>query len=402
MSSVPNLTISATGVSVPETSAVLAGVLADYNAAFDGNLNITSEGTPQKHLADDTTYYIQLMNSLIAYVCNQVDPANSEGRFQDAIGRIYFLTRRAATATVVNAQCVGQPGATLPAGALASDGEFIYQSTGAATFNGSGLATVEFACQTLGPIPCPAGALTRIAQTSPGWDAVTNPSAGVIGQSVETRTEFEYRRGLSVAVNGKGSPGAIRGAVFSVDGVIDCYVIDNPTGVAVTFGATSYSVAAHSVYVAAVGGTDQAVADAIWSKKDVGCSMNGNTTVTVYDDTALSFPYPTYSIKFERPAALPILFAVNIANHPGLPADIVTQAKAAIIAAFTGADGGQRARIGSDIYASRYYAGVASIATTVRVVSIKIGTTTATLDEVLVGIDEVPTIDANDIAVNLV
>jgi hypothetical protein len=130
--------------------------------------------------------------------------------------------------------------------------------------------------------------------------------------------------------------------------------------------------------------------------------MNGNTTVTVYDDSALSFPYPEYDITFERPTPLPILFAVQIANHPGLPSDIIVKTKDAIVAAFTGADDGQRARIASDVYASRYYAGVASIASTVRVISIKIGTSVANLDEVLVGIDQVPTIDPTDITVTLV
>ena len=44
--------------------------------------------------------------------------------------------------------------------------------------------------------------------------------------------------------------------MFDVDNVLDCYIIDNPTGAAVLTGSTNYSVAAHSIYVAAVGGTD--------------------------------------------------------------------------------------------------------------------------------------------------
>lgn len=35
--------------------------------------------------------------SLFAWYVNQVDPATSSGRMQDAIGRIYFLTRIAAS-----------------------------------------------------------------------------------------------------------------------------------------------------------------------------------------------------------------------------------------------------------------------------------------------------------------
>lgn len=398
---VPALQITTTGVILPDTPTVLGGVLADYNAAFGGNLNITNSGTPQGYLAASLTDNIQAANAAIASLVAGVDPLTADGRMQDAIARIYFLTRNPATATVVTAQCVGQVGATLPAGSLATDGTNIYASLGAVTFAGSPV-NVQFACTTLGPIACPANTLTRIAQTVPGWDAVTNAAPGVVGTAVETRAAFEYRREQSVAANAHGSPTSILGEVVKVAGVLDCFVVDNPTGAVVNYGATNYPLAAHSVYVAAVGGADQDIANAIWTKKDLGCNMNGNTTATVTDSSSLAFPYPSYTIKFERPASLAIKFAVQIANHPGLPADIVTQTKTAITNAFTGADGGQRARIGADIYASRYYAGIANISSAVRLLSVKIGTTTANADEVLVGIDQVPTLTTTDIAVTLV
>lgn len=403
MSNVPPLVITATGISVPPAVDVRAGILADDNVAFGGNLDIVTPSTPQAYQADNLTENITSANAAVAYTLAMVDPATSEGRWQDALGRIYFLDRNGATASVVNAQCTGQPGVTLPAGSLARDASgIIWSSTGDAVFSGGGLATVQFACTNLGPVQLGIGELTQIAQTYPGWDAITNLGAASVGSATETRTAFEARRRESVARNGRGSPAAIRSIVWDVEGVLDVFAYDNYTNAVLNYGATNYPLAPHSIYVAVVGGVDEDVAQAIWSTKDAGCDMNGNTTVTVQDTENASYPYPTYAIKLERPAALAIKFAVQLANSASLPADIEAQVRAAIVATFTGVNGSQRARIGANIFASNFYGSVAAISTAVSILSIKIGTVTATLDTVSVGIDQAPTVDPLDIAVTLV
>lgn len=402
-SNVPSITITDAGVSVPQTSDVLNGVLSDLNDAFGGNLNITNVGTPQGYLAENITNYLTTYNAAITYLLSQIDPLYAEGRWQDAIGRLYFMTRNPATATVVTCQLIGSPGVTLAAGLLASDGTYNYTSLGSVTFSSGGTASVQFACNTLGAIACPANSLTKIAQAVPGWDAVNNSSAGVAGNDVENRVDFEYRRQQSIASNANSTQQSIIGAVTNVSGVLDCYIYENFTGSAVTVGATSYSVPAHSIYVAVVGGTDDNVANAIFTKKSIGCNMAGNTTVSVLDTSSLASPKPSYSITFERPDGLPIYFAVNIGNHPMVPANITALVKQAIVATFNGQDGNDRARIASDIYASTFYQGILAISPYVKLVSILIGTTsTPTANEVLVGIDQVPTLDQSNIVVNLV
>lgn len=403
MSNVPALEITPEGVIAPEAVDIRQGVLLDEDEAFGGDLDIVTPSTPQAYIADDLTQNILDENANVTFTLAMIDPATSQGRWQDAIGRIYFLSRNGATASVVIAECTGQVGSTLPSGALAQDDAGnLWASTGTVSFPAGGTASVQFACLTLGPIQLGIGELTRIAQTSPGWDAVTNLQAASVGSALESRTAFEIRRQESVAANGRGTPPAIRSAVWQVDGVLDVFVYDNFTNAVLPYGATNYPLAPHSVYVGVVGGEDAEVAQAIWTKKDLGCDMNGNTTVVVQDTEDQEFPYPTYNIKFNRPASLPIKFAVSLANNPSLPSNIVDLTKAAIVATFTGANGAQRARIGGLIFASNYYAAVASIGPAVSIIQIKIGTVTATLDQIAVGIDQVPTIDPDDIVVTLV
>lgn len=405
MSSVPKLTITYQGVTVPQSTAIRAGVLDDYNFAFGGNLNITSSATPQAHLADNLTQDITGANAAVAAMVAGVDPATSEGRMQDGIARIYFLTRKGATSSVVQATVTGQPGAVLPAGALARDVNGLYwASSGSVTFPIGGVATVQFACTTTGPVQLGIGELNRIAQASLGWDAINNTGSAVTGTNVESRAEFEARRFASVSKNGSGAAASIRGAVWDVPGVLDVYAYDNRRGTPVEIGPTAYSIPANCVYVAVVGGDDSAVAKAIYQRKNGGCNLSGNTSVTVVDDeSGVAFPYPTYDIQFERPAALAVKFLVQIKANPALPSNLQQLVRQSVLDTFNGVGNSQsRARVGGVVFASSYYAGVSAISPSILILSIKVGATTANADSLEIGIDQAPTLSALDIEVQVI
>lgn len=399
-SSVPTIQFTAAGVSVPAQPAILAGVQADMNAAFGGNLNPALE-TPQGQMASSLAAIIADKDAQIAYITNQVNPDYAQGRFQDAIGRIYFIDRIPAQGTVVQATCYGATGTVIPIGAQATDtAGNIYSATQSGTIPAGGNVTLSFTCNTTGAIPCAAGALNTIYKSIVGWDSITNTAAGVTGNAVESRSAFEIRRRASVALNSNGSVQAVRAAVLRVPGVLSCYAVDNPTSSPATIGGVT--LAANSIYVAVVGGNQNAIAQAIWSKKSVGCSYNGNTSVTVTDTNAPSVPQPTYTVLYQTPAPLPILFAVQIKANPLMSANITTLIQNAIIGAFAGADGGAPVGIGSTLFASRFYDPVAATDKNCSIVGIQIGTVTANQNYLPINIDQIPTISAANITVTQV
>lgn len=369
---VPKPTFGPNGFVVPTEDQLLVGVFADLNSAFGGGLN-PSLSTPQGQLASSEAAILGNTNSTFQQMTNLMDPAYSFGRYQDALARIYFLERNPALPTVVQALCTGLFNTTIPEGALAvaEDGNQ-YRATQQGVIPVGGSITLAFECVTPGPIACPANSLNQIYQAIPGWDSINNATEGVLGNDEESRTEFEQRRIASVAANSVGALSSVLGAVLKVPNVLDAYVTDNDTNSPATVGGVV--LAANSLYVSVVGGTDSDVARAIWSKKAPGCSYTGTTTVVVQDtNSGYSPPLPSYSVKFTRPSSLPILFAVSLANSPQVPADAVVQIQNAIIAAFAGADGGTRARIGSTIYASRYYAPVAALGSWAEIISLLVG-----------------------------
>lgn len=399
-SQVPRVQFTPEGLVLPEESAILAGVQTDMDSAFGGGLNPGLE-TPQGQLASSTTAIIGDKNNEIALYVNQVDPAFAAGRMQDAIGRIYFLDRKPGTPTSVIATCTGLSGVVIPVGARAQgvDGN-LYLCTQAGTIPVSGSIDLPFACAVDGPVDCAPGALNQIYLAIPGWDSVLNADAGTVGSYVESRAEFEERRRQSVALNARGSLPAIYANVANVDDVIDVYVTENNLSVPQTIGGVS--LVPHSIWVAVVGGEASDIADAIWREKSNGANYNGNTSYTIEDREGYTYPYPSYVVSWETPAALPVLFAVELASNPALPSNIVDLTKQAIIDAFNGGDGGQRARIGSTIYASRFYAPISLLGPSVSILSLLLGTSTPSAASLTIPINRRPTITADDISVTLV
>lgn len=371
-SSVPAPTFGTGGFIAPLESDILAGRIADFQKVFGGNLN-PDLTTPQGQLATSDTAIIGAVMDMFLFYTSQVDPAFAQGRMQDGIGRIYFIERNPAQPTVVSCTVIGAQGVTIPVGALAQDASGnTYICTQAGTFDATGTMTLTFANTAVGPIPCPAGTLTTIYQAIPGWDTITNPADGILGNVVESRTAFEARRRLAVANNSLGSLPSVLGAVLTVPGVLDAFVTENTSNSPQTIGGVS--LAPNSLYVAVAGGAAADVAQAIWTRKAPGTTLNGNTTVQIQDtQSGYVPPYPTYSIAFTRPAATSIYFNVILANSVGVPANAAILVQNAIIAAFAGLDGGPRARIASTVFASRFYAPVAALGTWAKIVEIKIG-----------------------------
>jgi len=527
---VPSPVFGPTGFVAPSEASILAGVQADQNAAFGGNLN-PALNTPQGQLATSEAAVIGNKNDQFLALANGVDPAFAAGRMQDAIGRIYFMSRIAAAATVVTATCTGLDGLFIPIGAKAIDSVGnIYNATQAGaipaassvtgsisgtvltisgvtagaihpfqnltgtgvtagtvtlaqisgTTGGVGTYTVNtsqtvgsvamatsgigltFAAEIAGPIACPIGQLSAIYQAIPGWDSISNAVAGVIGRNVESRSDFEFRRQSSVALNANGTYDSVLANVLAVPNVLDAYVLGNPLGVtsgavisgtiatttltvnsltsgtvaigqmvtgagvapgtyitagsgvtwtvnisqsvgpvAMTCAQGGYPLVAHSIYVGTYGGVSADIAAAILRKISPGCNFNGNTAVVVQDTTPpYSAPFPTYNVTFNTLTPTAVKFAISMLTNAQVPADAVAQIRAAVIAQFTGtADAATRERTGATILHSAYYAPLFALGAWVQIAEIAIGIGTANKTTLLMQIDQEPTITDLDITV---
>lgn len=334
---VPSISWGPAGPVAPSGPAILTGVEGDISGAFQATLNFNLN-TPQGQLASSWGATISNTYQVVVYYATQVDPAFSTGRMQDAIGRINFLSRQPSEPTTLQIECFGATGLTLPAGPLSyatiiDPSGNIYQATEAGTIPAAGSITLTFAAIVPGPIAVPQ--TVKIYQNIPGWDSAII-SSGVVGVDVESASQFESRRQLSVAGNSISQNTSMLGTLLALPGVLDAYVIDNPSNSPATIGGVS--IPARSIYVAVTGGTATDIAHAIWTKKPPGIPLYvGNVSQTVQDtNPGYSPPFPTYTITYQVPTPLQVLFNVTIANSALVPANASTLIANAIVAAFTG------------------------------------------------------------------
>jgi hypothetical protein len=415
---VPLPTFTPTGLVTASEQDVLNGVLADYVAAFAvSGMTLSPElTTPQGQLASSQSFMVAAFQALLKQMIANVDPMTSDGVFQDALGRIYFLTRQAATFATVQATVTGTPGATLPAGSQAQSGDgSIWATTGDVVYNGSSIATANFQALVSGSVPTAAINDLRIYQTVPNWQAVSNSAPSVPGQDVENRVEFETRRAASVSIGGEGTAESVRAAIANVTGVSDLYVYNNGTDSPVTYGTTSYPIPAHSVAIVVTGGQDVDIANAIQSKLDCGCGMAPSaglgtaTTYTIQDTVNYSAPYPTYIYRWVRPLSKQVYITVNVANISTLPSNYITQVQTAVAAAFANGftDGANimipRARIGGQIIATEFSAPILALGN-ITPVTIYIGFTAMPVSgaSVTMGVDQQPLCPLLNVTVNAV
>lgn len=397
MTNVPKITWTSTGPVAPTDAEILAGVIADFQTAFGNNMNPSLE-TPQGQLASSQAAIISDAYAQVIYVANQMDPAKAAGRFQDGIGRIYFQDRIAGTGSIVQTTCAGLAGTVIAIGSLAQDQNGnIWSVTTAGTLDSTGHATVYFTAQNTGPTPIPTS--MTIYESINGWESVT-PVSGTVGRNVETRAQFEYRRQNSVQKSATGPVGAVRAAVLAVSGVVDVLAYDNKTSASVTYKGVS--IAANSMYVAAVGGNQTDIANAILGSASAGCGYTGTTTVTV-SDTSYPDPKPAYDISFTVPTDVPLYFDVSIRADSSLPSNINTLIQDAMIAAAAGSGSSPLFRIGYSVYGADFTDAVKGADTNVRVISIKVGTAASpTTDYVDFNADQYPSISAANITVTQV
>ena len=324
-----------TGFSADSVSDVRAQVAAEWKSAFrkDGipELNTAPE-TPAGQLVDSQTASITQKDSELLYLANMLNPLKATGIFQDALAEIYFLRRKPAIASTAVIRCAGLAGTVIPVSAQvrSTADDTVWQNTEETKISSDGTCECTFTCQTAGPVAAGAGTLTRITTMVAGWDTATNENAATVGQNAETQGAFEARRYASVGLNSRGTIAAVYARVANCANVVSCIVRENKTNMPIEIDG--YFIKAHSVFVSAVGGSDEDIAEAIYNSCSAGCDYNGNTTVSVTDSATKAVE----NVTFYRPDEYDVYVKVTLAGRDSLPDEYETTVKNAVYDNFYG------------------------------------------------------------------
>ncbi len=394
---IPKIQITDVGYVVPTTQQINDGAWQIIEASLGGNASRV-QGSPQYQLATSITAIVRDSYDQFVQLANQFDPRYSQGIYQDALGEIYFLQRKTSTRSSVTLRFSGLSGAVIPTGFIVQDSfGNEWETTGNATIV-EGFAEIGAQCRISGSIQAEANTITTIVSALNGLDSVTNPDAAIPGYEEESRTNFEERRKESVSTNSKMTDAATRGAVASLDNVIDVYVKSNPTDETVTEGVTNYPLIRNSILVSVVGGVDYDIAWQILVKAGTGCSFNGDTEVTVYDTDTYPQSPPEYKVKFLRPDNVTIYWRVKLLDLSKLTVEADLNIKAAIINAMS--IGSTRARIGGVLRAAAYICKISSVDSQIDLESVEVSTDNLNWKNVIeIGVDQFPVSSSSTISI---
>jgi uncharacterized phage protein gp47/JayE len=388
--SIPQLQITDNGILAPSTDEVIDGLWDMFKAAFGKDLN-AAMNTPQGQLVTSLAAIITDERNQMINLLNQFDPRYAQGIWQDGLGYIYFMTRKMATHSSVELVLTGLAGTSIAAGtSFNDDNGNAWQITHKTVIGSDGKAVAQAQCATSGSVNAAPDTITTIPKAIAGLDRITNPYAAIAGVNEESRVDFEKRRHASVAINSKNTNASTYGAVADLPDVKDVYVIDNPTDATISVGVTNYPVIRNSILVSVVGGNDEAIARTILNKAGSGCSFNGNTECIIADTENFPVRPPTYTVKFLRPAIVPVFFQVMVDDKDSLSHQDSEAIKAAITKGFT--TGATKAAIGQPVIASKFICPVAAAIPQLSVISLRISKNgTEWVDILNMGVDEFPT-----------
>lgn len=379
---IPTIEFTNTGIIAPERQAVTNGLWQMFDEAFGVNFPRDMR-TPQGQLVTSLTAIINNANDRMVELGNNFDPRYAVGQFQEALAAIYFIDRKFSTKSVAQLKVTGLPTTVIPAGFIVIDDDGIEWEFASDYTIGPDLA--DIVCREAGPVRAAADTITQIKQSLEGLDRVTNPAAAAVGEGTESRVEFERRRRESVSKNGKLTTDSVLGAVFNLEGVLDCQVIQNPTDESVTVGVTDYPMIRNSLLVSVVGGDAQEIAETILIKGGTGCTLIGNTTVNFTDDEVVAAP--SYPVKFLRPTNTEVYIQIVVIDQTEISYQNKQNAINIVMEAFT--HGENRARIGGLIIGADYMCALDF--STVRPVKIQLSTDGTTWHDTLeMGIDQLP------------
>ncbi len=208
---------------------------------------------------------------------------------------------------------------TIPAGSICANNAGDEFENLAEIAIGGGTGSGLFTATARGTVPVDAGTLTTVVTEGIGWDTVTNPLDGDVGQLKESDPALRRRRERSVEGNSTNTEQALTAALLAVANVLDARVIDNkesdPDPVIGTAG--------HSARCVVLGGADADIADTVWPLMPLGIKTDGAESAGTTD-----FAGKAQTVLFQRPTQTDIYMNIKtrpLANFPADGVDQITQ-----------------------------------------------------------------------------
>lgn len=317
--------VTAAGLIVPSYQQILNLYVTNFLSIYgqSNSVSLTPDDADYQQMSSIALAVSDVMQAaLLAF--NNRGPNFAIGAGLDTLGSLIGITRKPATASTCPVVLTGTAATVITNGVVQDVNGNQWALPSFVTIGSGGTVTVTATCTVVGATSASANQINIIfAGATAGWISVNNSSPAAVGQPVETDAQFRARYAQSVALPSITELQATIAAIEGIPGVTRLQVDENFTG-----STNGNGNPAHSITCVVEGGTQAAIAQAIWANRGIGALTNGTTTVDVVDPnsgivTAISFIQP--------PTYTPIYVIVNAHLLTGGTSATITAIQTAVV-----------------------------------------------------------------------
>lgn len=293
------------GLNIPSLNEIIEYLETQFKNIYGEDINLSSN-TPDGQLINIFSQNQTDVNETIINLYNSLNPNLAVGQDLDNLATYHSIARNGGSYTIVPVEI--QVNAPLTLKGLddnyneleVSDVFTVSDNAGnefylinSEEFTESGTKTVQFRAKNMGVLQVGLETITNINTPQVGVVSVIN-NTQVTVEGTEEESDLSLRNRF-LNTNGNGGSGAfdnIISALLNTRGVIIATGENNNTNITSVAGTP-----AHSVWLIVEGGSNEDIANAIYSTINAGCGMRGETTYVVYTKQGIAT-----EIKWDRPS----------------------------------------------------------------------------------------------------
>lgn len=309
-------------------SDILGEMEAKAKELFGEDVN-TKAYTPLGIILRIFAWFHSILWDNVERVYNNSFPGTAEGVSLDRAVKYKGVYRLKADYAHGKIQITGEPNESVAAGLIVgTKNNILFETTEDCLLDSNGVGYAEIYAQETGAKGnVDAGAITEIIESDPNVHSVTNLEPTEGGRDEETDAELYSRFQEYPSKSGSSNVESIEAKLLETPGVRDAIVNQNTSSI------EKDGLPPHCIAPFVFGGSDEDVAQAIFSVAPGGIQIYGTTVVQVTDSKGT-----VHEIGFTRPETIQVYVRVTLTKGPDFPADGVTNVRNQILNYIGGTD----------------------------------------------------------------
>lgn len=326
----PN-SLTALGLTTASQAELITQYTTDYQTIYGPDINLAQDTPDGQMMMIWIQATLDVLN-LLTQIYNGFDPDLAIGTVLDQRVAINGIQREGGTFSITDITVVTNQALSLPGLDQTAVTPFTVSDNAGTQWNLIATQSVPSAGTYVFPFQAalPGAALTTTNTIQSqvtivvGVQSINNPTVqSVIGLNEETDASLKIRRQKSVSLGSQGYLAGLLAALENVAGVSNAFVYENTTGTTDTNG-----VPGHSIWVIVAGNpADSDIANAIYTKRNAGCGMFGETSFPV-----VQVDGSTFNVLWDFVTLQDLFMVFTVSSLNALPSSVSSSTPPAMAA----------------------------------------------------------------------